>query len=172
MSGKRLFSSASALAQLPVLCVACCPCCPPFAADLDRGLCVGSLVTPPCNSAVPPPWHPINAILCYQTKVTVDLRSQMVHPSCESSADGGEGSPCVFSWALSASGLCFHCLTLTPLAMSWCLLLMIAQSLRCLPRWKSDQDSGCKGNQVVRRQFSSKCKHTIHRHFQIGRAHV
>lgn len=62
------FFSTSTPVQVPVLCFACCPCCLPFVVDLDWGLCVCSLMTPTCNSAVPPPWHPINAILRYQTQ--------------------------------------------------------------------------------------------------------
>lgn len=69
LSAKWLFFfSTSTPVQVPVLCFACCPCCLPFVVDLDRGLCVCSLMTPTCNSAVPPPWHPINAILRYQTQ--------------------------------------------------------------------------------------------------------
>lgn len=106
LSGKWwVFFFISTLVLVLLLRFACSPCCPPFAADLDQGLFVCSLVTLPYNSAVPPSRDPIKAILCYQTKVTVDLRSQIVHPSCESSADGREGSPRVFSCALGCRAL-------------------------------------------------------------------
>lgn len=130
-------------------------------ADLDLELCVCSLVTLPSNGAVPPPWHSVNVGLCYQTEVTADWRSPVVHPCRTSSADGGEGSP-VCSAVLLAAGLAdlgsTHDVLVSP--VNDC----TEPVLPCLLGVRPGRH---KGNQAVQRQFSSECKHPLHQPFQM-----